>query len=79
MIIYKEVKEMRLSRIKELWNDEEFMKEAIETVERVINEYETPEERINAVYWAFGGDEEKGIIAVFLLGQYPVMALAQSK
>ena len=67
------------SKISEYLNDSEFVAEVLEAVEKAVNEYEDPADRISYVYHYFADDENKGIVAVFYLGQYPVLSLIESE
>ena len=64
---------MRTSRIKELLENDEFLKEVLEVVQRAEEKAETLPEKISYVFHSFA-DEEEGIIAVYYLGQFPIIS-----
>ena len=70
---------IRLERIRQLLNDEEFIREVYNVVERAYEKFEDPAERINYVFYSFADDENKGAIAVFYLGLFPSLSVIEQK
>ena len=69
---------IQTSKIKELLENEEFIKEVLEVIERAYEKTEEPAERINYVFHSFA-DTNESVVAVFYLGQYPILSMIEGK
>ena len=70
---------IRKSRIKELLENDEFIKEVYQVVEEAYSRYDDVADRINYVFFSFADDENKGVVAVFYLGLFPSLSVLEQK